>query len=311
MAYLPASVCDMAAGAHGLLMRHRLLDLPDVTRHTVDGWVKQGVLTVLSPGAYQVAGTPVTQRQRLLAAVWQAGEDAVAADESALALWQAEGFSLQGRLSVAIPPHRRIKPDGFRVVRTRVDDVDRTVRFGIPTMTFTRAAIGVAGRVTDKRCRVAIDDGIRNGFTSVAELKERATALGHTAGARRLLRMVGAGTFEHESEGERGLAGLFLPGDPLPTWQVWVLPDVRVDGAFLDARLVLEYDSRDWHLLPSDRDADGSRTLKMQAAQIAVIVVTAGMLRDQPEETRERILQVREERLRLDLPPIIPVQGMD
>lgn len=309
MGYLSAEAAVEAASTHGLVTRRALLALPGVTRHVVDGWVKQDVLTGLSRGVYRVAGVPATQRQRLLAAVLRAGPGAAAADESACALHELEGFSLSGRQAVALPPQRRIRPVPFRTVPVELPTSQRTRRHGIPTMTVERALIGVCAGFDERRCRVAVDDAFRRGLSTFERLLRVTLAAEAAPGADRLGRLLQGGTFRHESEGERGLPSLFVDGDPLPEWQVWVLPDVRVDGAYRDARLALEYDSRAWHLQPTDRDADGSRALRLRAERIEVISVTAGMLRDEPGLTRERILTVRRRRLDLGLPPLAPLSA--
>lgn len=175
-------------------------------------------------------------------------------------------------------------------------------------MTATRALIDVAGRISERELRVAVDSARRQGLVRVDRLARRAAALGNRPGAAAMRRLVASGQLAQESEGERALAGLFLPGDPLPCWQVWVLPGIRVDAAYLEARLVLEYDGRAWHTLDTDREADAARELKLEAANIAVVRVTAGMLRNARAETRRRILALYHQRCALGLAPIEPVQ---
>ncbi len=63
-------------------------------------------------------------------------------------------------------------------------------------------------------------------------------------------------------------------------------------------RLGFEYDGRNHHLLPTDRDADGMRDLECLDNDVLVIRVTRGMLRNALVETRERIIAIRARRLR-------------
>jgi hypothetical protein len=308
MAYLTPEIAALAGRFHGLLRRRELLAM-GISRHRIDGWVKTGVLEVVAHGVYRVAGTPETRRQRLLTAVWRVGDDALAADESALGLWQVEGFGLSGRLAVAVRPGRQVRNPPCRIVHTDVDPRDRRDRFGIPSMSPARGVFGVADRVPEKKVRVAIDDVVRRRLHRIDQIQHRAQDLHDLPGAGVVERMITAGTFEMESEGERVMAGLFRPGDPQPVWQVWVLPGIRVDAAFLAARVVLEYDSRAWHLTPTQQDRDGTRYLALRAAEIEPIPVTAGMLRDRAEQTRQDILTVVHRPLRRNLDPLVPLRG--
>lgn len=82
----------------------------------------------------------------------------------------------------------------------------------------------------------------------------------------------------------------------------------RLDFAFLDARLCLEYDGRKDHERDADRFRDGERDLALAELDIQTLRVSARMLRT-PARTRRRILAVRSQRLALGLPPIVPCPG--
>lgn len=71
---------------------------------------------------------------------------------------------------------------------------------------------------------------------------------------------------------------------------------------------MLEYDGRDYHTIDTDRDADSRRELRLKQDQIEVVRITYGMLRDMPAETRAMILRVRQQRLALELAPVVPVR---
>lgn len=161
----------------------------------------------------------------------------------------------------------------------------------------------------DKRLRTTIDDALRKGTTTLQKLQQAATTRRSLVGARRLLQLISDGTFDQESEGERVLAGLFGPTHPQPQWQVWVLPDVRADCAYCEARLIIEYDSRAHHVLPTDRDRDSARDLQLAEAGILTIRVTAAMLAvAHRAETLARILRVRDQRLADGVVPLVPLE---
>lgn len=79
-----------------------------------------------------------------------------------------------------------------------------------------------------------------------------------------------------------------------------------MDAAYLLARLVLEYDGRANHVFETDRDHDNLRALRLAAADIMVLRITKGMLRDASGATRNYILSILADRLALGLPPLVP-----
>lgn len=169
-------------------------------------------------------------------------------------------------------------------------------------MTVARALLEAADRSTEKRLRVAVDSARAQGLVSDSALRRCAMRLPGHPGAAIILALLGRGVLDKHSEGERVLGGLLEGTTPQPIWQVQVLDRVRLDAA----RLVLEYDGRDHHTFATDRDHDGLRELRLRAAGIEVIRITAGMIRDHPDETRAMILAVLERRLAMNLRPIIP-----
>ena len=302
MAFLPEEALERAAAAHGCLSRAELLRLPGVTRHTVDRWVKAGTLIPEWRGHYRLAGSAVTRRQQLLLAVERAG--GVAADESALALRRADGFPLQPPFAVALPTSSRVRDPALRLIRVDLDPEDVTTCAEIPAMTAERALIGVSDRVGRARLRAAYDDLRRRRLLEPQRLLDRARAFDATA----VLEIAEQGDLRMESEGERRLDRIWRPDDPRPEPQVWVHHagrHYRLDFVFLDSRLAPEYDGRAAHAGDSNRHRDAQRALALAALQIQRLSVTAPMLQD-PEDLRVRILTVHEQRLRLDLEPLVP-----
>jgi very-short-patch-repair endonuclease len=92
---------------------------------------------------------------------------------------------------------------------------------------------------------------------------------------------------------------------PPPQYRWWVCHRARwyrLDFAFVEVRLALEYDG-DGHEHTREQDAD--RDLAMKELQIDTIRVTKSMMRD-PDDLRRRILKVHADRSRLGLDPLIP-----
>jgi hypothetical protein len=304
---LPPDVLDHAAKRHSVVTRPELLHVLDCRRGQIDGWLRRGLLDTLYPGVHGIPGAQDTPHRQLYAAVLRCGAGAIAGGPSAAFLHGLDGFHNLDEPFVLVPASRRVDSVPFEVRYWQFDKWDRCEVARIPTARVPLTLIDLAALHRAKVVLAARDDAKRKGLIRDDRVLERAQELGRRPGAREYLALHDG--FAQESPGERNMAGLFLPGDPQPAWQVWVLPHIRVDAIFLEARLALEYVSRKWHGLDTDRDRDSWRTLELKDAGVEVIDVTSEMLCPERRElTRQRILKVRAERLRLGLPPVVPVR---
>ncbi|CAN5285861.1 hypothetical protein BH20ACT8_BH20ACT8_06730 [soil metagenome] len=282
------------------------------SRTTVQHWVRIGLLERDGRGELRVGGTGRSVAQHVGSMVSRAGREARAAGGLACALHRLEGFPLvdgDGELwttdHVAVPPGRRVRGVGFRVVRTPLPDVDHDEVEGVPSVSVARALVGAAATYHPARVRVAVDDAKRRGLLGSAEFEQRADALGRAHGAPQARALSASGATRMESEKERDLFAVLRAGDPKPVPQVWVCWHgrwFRLDFAYLEARLDIEYDG-DHH--DDRREADADRDLALAELQIATIRITKALLRD-PAEARRRVLAVRTRRLALGLDPIVP-----
>lgn len=309
MPALPPEVIAVASEHRDVVSRRQLLEL-GYTTGAIAGWVSGGLLQPHCRGQYVLPGAAVDAVGRLLAALARSGKDARIGGSWACGLWGLEGFDLSGVDHVLVDPKRRVRGAPFTVIRSPMPPVDQATVDNVPTLTVTRGLIDVTPTHPAKTVRVAYDSARRAGLTSLEELSRRATELGNVRGAPQMRRLLATGLLRHESEGERNLAQLWRSGDPIPEAQVWVACGsrrYRLDFAFLDARLCLEYDGREFHERALDRYRDYARDLALAQLNIQTLRISARMLRT-PDRTRRQILAVRHDRLRLDLPPIMPCE---
>lgn len=307
MPALPDDVRTATSARYSLVSRRQLLEL-GYAGSSIDRWIADGLLVRRSRGHYLVGGATIEAAGRLVTALDRCGDGARIGGPWACGLHGLEGFDLSGNDHVIIDPRRRVTGVSFTVVRSPVPPVDQATVDDLPTLTVTRSLIDIAPTHPAKKVRVAFDSARRSGLTSLDELTQRATELGRVRGAPEMRRIIASGLLRMESEGERQLHGLWLPGDPKPEPQVWVFYRsrlYRLDFAFLDARLCLEYDGRDYHERALDRYRDYDRDLALAELRIQTLRISARMLRT-PERTRRQILAVRQNRLQLGLPPIAP-----
>lgn len=301
---LPATVRAAASGRRSLISRQQLLAL-ECSASTINRWLAIGVLERGTRGHYRIGGAALDALEHIATAVARAGESARVYAVWCGGLHGLEGLGLDGEDAIAIPPGRRVRGVDFTVIRTPIPEVDQADVAGFPGVTVARTLIGVAAIRSRRMVRVAFDDARRRDDVRLDELWQRAVELGRVPGAPQMRALLATGQLDMESEGERKLDGIWLPGDPRPQPQVWVTWEgrwYRLDFAYLDGRLDLEYDGRDTH----DAERDAERTLALAQLQIQTLRVTRTMLRDRAA-LRRRILAVRRERVALGLPPIVPM----
>jgi hypothetical protein len=307
MPYLPRPARALAEERMSTVSHGQLIDLgiPEITIHT---WQQRGVLIPIFRGQYRIGGSALNELQAVIAALGRSGDGARVGGPWALGLHGVEGFAIAGTRQITIPPHRRVRNVPFTVVRSPLPEVDQTEVLGLPTVTVERALIDSCATIPPSQIRAAYYDAKRSGRCDGTLLAERARDLGRVPGAAQMRAIVASGALDLDSEGEWDfLETVFLPGDPLPEPQVrvaWRDRTFRLDFAYLDARLDLEYDGRVWHVDRFDDDRD--RDLALAELQIQSVRITARMMRD-PAGTRRRILAVRQHRLALGLEPIVPL----
>lgn len=304
---LPHPVIALVTAQAGVAAVSQLVALQGVGRHQVVRWVRRGWFQRVYRGVVRIPGAPETDEQRLWAALLRCGGHAVAGPAASCWLHGLEGFDELLVTVVVAAPHRCRGTDF--PARTRHDvERDRVTVRGIPALSATRAIIEVAHRLTDKELRVLIDSARRRRLLTIETLSRRAAELSETPrsrrGARAVLRIVGSGDLEQESENEREIAAFLATTTLKLEWQVTdLVPGRRLDAVDREATLVLEIDSRLWHTLGSDRDDDGLRDLEIEdACGYTVFHLTLGMVRFKPEETRRRLDAIRARRTSLGAP---------
>jgi very-short-patch-repair endonuclease len=151
-----------------------------------------------------------------------------------------------------------------------------------------RTEVDLAGLVDASTLEVAIESALRRPLFSRGQLRWRAEALMGTgrvgsAALRRLLesRELGRSESAPEVEVARMLAAAGL-GEPVRQYEIRVDGRLvaRVDLAYPEARLVIEYDSDAWHTGVTHRHRDADRRNRLRALGWAVIEVTPVTLRD-------------------------------
>jgi hypothetical protein len=279
-----------------------LVAIEGVTTAMVHGWRRRGLTIKVHRGVDRIAGAPVTDEQRLWAALLRCGKHALAGPQSACWLFGLEGFSALVVDVVVEAPHR-CRGTTFPALTRRIRPGDATRVRKVPTLSASRAIIEIAHTLSPKELRVLIDSARRKQLVTIEQLRKDALALldeyGCRRGAKATLELIGSGSLEMESENEREMAEFLATTTLELEWQVTdIVPGRRLDAVDRTARIVIEIDSRLWHTLGSDRDSDGLRDLEVsEAGDYVVFHLTLGMMRFEPEETRRRLDAIRAKRV--------------
>lgn len=282
----------------GLVTRQQLLTRHRVPPRRVDWWLEHNVLKAVHRAIYRRAGGYIPQDQDLLAAIWFCGSGAVAGPRPSLRL--LSGIPIKDadvEVVLAVPRHVRPKP--FTVRSITMTDRDRGMVNGVPVLQPPRALIDLAAALPDERLRGLIDDLRRCRAMQLGALHTRCLEMPGQFGARRLLRVLGTPQMQQENEGERGLARLLARFHPQPQWQTTTLvPGRRLDACWPEALYGLEFDGRDHHVLPTDRDNDGFRDMDTTDGHVLTQRITSGMIRRDPSRVLSHIRATYERRLR-------------
>ena len=281
-------VSELAERQHGVFTTGQLARL-GVPEHARKYRLRARRWAQVYEGVYRFAGTPLTWRGRVLAACWAAGDLASASGRAAGKLWRLPGGSDEV-VEITCRRWRRARHDGLLVHESLAfDDVDVTVTDGMPVTNVARTLFDLARVCGDGTIDLAIDDALRRRLTTEAELeaiRDRLARSGREGSARFRSVLAGRTSGATESTAERRLLQLLrrhgLPA-PVPQHQIRDAGGrlvARVDLAYPDLRIAIEYDSYAHHMGTAAHERDAARRNGILAADWYLLVATAADLRD-------------------------------
>ncbi len=238
-------------------------------------------------GVYRIAGVPVTWKGELLAACWAGGVRAAASHRSAAALWELPGGDRE-LVEITCPRWRRARHDesvSLVVHETlTLTAEDLTSIDGIPVTTAERTLLDL-GAVRPDRVEVALDAALRRELVTYETLRIMLHRVGRrgrngTGVLRRILAERAPERAVPESERETMLIQAlraFGLDEPVPQHEVRAGGRfiARVDLAYPDERVAIEYDSYEHHVGREALVRDSARRNRIMAAGWQVFVATA------------------------------------
>lgn len=272
-----------------------------VSRHAYQRRRRSADWVTVSERVIRLVGAPVTDEQRVLAAVLDAGAGSVASHRSAAALWALPGFD-HGPVELSRPRSGRSRLTALATVHHPLvlPDHHRSIRQGVPVTTLARAVCDLAGLERPNRLERALQAALRAGMPWPAL---EATMADLDRPGRAGVAVLRALVERHRGRPAMG-SGLecrFLvilrgAGLPEPRRQVdlggerWV---GRVDWLYDDAALVIEVNGRWAHSTALDVEHDQRRTAGLVAAGYTVLPISEELIMNSPGEVVRLVAAAR------------------
>jgi len=289
-------LAQKAATQQGLLTSTDLVEL-GVTEGERATLVAKGFLLRCRRGLFVLAGTPVTWEHEIMRACLSAARRGVASHRTALRLWDLRRFDRV--IDVTVRGLAAPRVDGAVMHRTwDLEPEDVTWVNQVPVTTVTRTLIDAGVHFSKRQVENFVDGAIGTGLVSVADLRnfrERVGRHGRTGVGKiqQVLDDLPDDVESTESPKEISLLRLTLThGLPAPVTQFPVVArghGFRIDLAYPDARVLLEYDGYREHIDPVRFARDRERQNLLVLDGWHVLRFTKVDLRDRPARVAAQI----------------------
>lgn len=255
----------------------------------------------LAPSVYAVTSAPPNWERQMAVAILSFPIARVAG-QSAAHLHRLDGFG-PGKPVVMVPYGGNARSPLARVIRSRFYDQIAWLRVkAFETTSVAETVFTLAADLQGGRLAAVLDESLLTGRASVSDYEsifDRVVGA-RARGAGRLRRLI-----EERHPDEYGVDSTYLerllervlddPRIPPATREhPFNLNNVssRVDALIDDWSLVVEADSRRWHARVGDFEADRRRDNTLAARGLVVVRLTYSMLKRDPEECVQTIINV-------------------
>jgi hypothetical protein len=286
---LDAAIAALAARQHSVFTEAHVAEV-GFTPHQRDFRVRTGRWESLHPGVYRIGGVADSWRAQVLAACWAAHHFAVASHRSAAALWDLPGGSTDV-IEITCRRGLRAQPSSLIVHETKLlPDDDATVIDGIPSTTVDQTLLGLAAVVPPPVVEMALDRALRLELTTQSSLgsfvqRKRGSGRNGVGVLRSMIAARDPLAGVPESVMETKLKQLLRRhGLPVPAFQYVIRHAgcfvARVDAAYPELRIAIEYDSYEHHTGRLALVRDNDRRNHLARIDWRSVAFTAADLRD-------------------------------
>jgi very-short-patch-repair endonuclease len=280
----------IATSQHGLINRTQLL-ASGFSEKAILWKLKTGALEKVFPSVYLIAGTPLTQKGRVMSVYLWGGEGSAVSHSSAAWLWGLHGFSPDPIHLTLVRKTTAPRPD---VRLHRVETIDRLDICWVDAIAVTspaRTLMDLAA-IGHRRLESALDQCLREGLSSLDQLwliLDRPDSFGRRG--VRLLRTLLAQRTMDLAASDSDMEDLFMRtvrwgrlSQPHLQFPIQ-LPSRRIhaDFAYPDINLVIECDSYAWHMDREAFERDRERDAELQGLGWKVLRFTWAQLRYNPD----------------------------
>lgn len=281
----------------GLIVRREAY-AEHVPRHVIDDRVDAGVLIGVYEGVLRHAAVPVTQDQRWLAAVLASGPDAVLSHRAGAALYAWPGVR-RVRPEVTTPHTDLPVLNGVDVHRAvRLRPFERTIVRGIPVTSRGKTALDFCAVTRFDVAQEVIAQAVIMKLLSPMDIVttlERSTG----RGVRGTTRLRAIGLTLEELEGLESVLELHggreieLARVPPPVRQYEMVCDdgrpVRIDLAWPEHKLGLDWNGKLWHATPARRKRTRERHASIESSAWRHLMYGWTHVHDTPAEMRREV----------------------
>ncbi|HEX6458015.1 MAG TPA: type IV toxin-antitoxin system AbiEi family antitoxin domain-containing protein [Thermoleophilaceae bacterium] len=288
-----ARVSQIATKQGGPISREQLLD-HGITDGAIRYWLASGRLHCYYRGVYLLGHEAITAKGRMLAPVLAYGHEAVLGYRSA-GHWRGFYRTARPDIDVVVPGRTKAKQPGIDLHLVRsLDPRDVTEHEGIPITTVPRTLLDLAEVLNPRQLKRAAEEADRMRLVDWAEVQE----LLERSPGRHGLKPLGSllADFDYEPLSRSEFEALFYDfcmdhGLPRPTMNAPIL-GYTVDAHWPGTNVIVELDSREFHLNAKAFEDDRKRDGDLLVAGYRVLRVTYRQLMREPKQLADRITKL-------------------
>jgi very-short-patch-repair endonuclease len=260
----------VAARQHGVITARQLTSL-GVGRGALAHRIKRGLLHPIHRGVYLwgAPGTGLLGRSQAAALV--CGADALLTHDASAAL---QGFrrAPAGPLDVTVPG-RRVRVRGLRTHESPIVECERRTVRGIPVSSPARALLEIAPRLTTRELGDAVEQAQIKRLVTKQDIERAIERAGPRPGVVALRALLEEPAFTRSRAERRVVALTRAARLPPPVFNAMV-EGYEVDALWRRERVVLEYDSYEFHRTKAALVRDRAKTAALQRARYTVLRTT-------------------------------------
>jgi hypothetical protein len=283
------TIAELASAQHGVFALAQLREL-NATEREIRFRLDCGRWTRVYDCAYAVAGVPLSWQGLLLAACFAGGKRGVASHRSAAALHDLPGAA-HDIAEITCPRWRRARHDRLVVHESKALEAGLcTTIDNIPVTTVELTLLMLGAVCSPTTVEMALDVALRQELVTYESTRAVLKTVGRRgrngAGVLRAIldeRVPDGAVPESPMETRllRLLRDLGFPA-PVPQYNVWVCGRFygRLDAAYPEHRVGLEYQSYEHHAGKLAVDRDNARRRRFRAIEWDIVEVTPADLRN-------------------------------